>query len=155
MIPRPKLLAIPIVLSVLVACAVLLLMAPRAKADGAYFYPRALLQQDECGTWAEDGQGGVLWDSTGACWEGGGPVEFGWRGGGDVAWSAREINGAMTGKDFGALAVFEYLYVEDGLWLIVVDVAIPSTDPPIGPPEDGTGDPVGGGGGGGGGCVAC
>lgn len=134
----------------LVLVLVLVATGAEARADAAYFYPRAMLQVDGCGTWAEDGNGGILWDSTGACWEGGGPVEFGYFGGGDVAWSAREINGPMTGKHWGAVALFEYLLTEDGLWLLVTDVAVP-VDPGggFGVPDDGTGDP------GDGGCPTC
>lgn len=113
------------------------LLATIARADAVYIYPPDHQQRDAQYTWAWDDNGGLLLDNAGPD----GPIDYGWRGGGDVAWYGRDLTGTMIGKDHGFIAMFQYLYDVDGtLYLIVTDVA---AEPDGGvEPSDGTGDPL-------------
>lgn len=123
--------------------AIVMVLCGEVLADAVYVYPPDHQQVDAQYVWAWDDNGGLLLDNAGPD----GPVDYGWRGGGDVAWYGRDFTGTMVGKDHGFLATFEYLYDVDGtLYLIVRDVA---AEPDGGAePGGGVGDP-------GDGCPTC
>lgn len=118
--------------------AIVMVLCGETLADAVYVYPPDHQQRDAQYTWAWDDAGGLLLDNAGPD----GPVDYGWRGGGDVAWYGRDFTGDMVGKDHGFVAFFRYIYDDSNgvLYLIVTDVA---AEPGGGAePSDGTGDPL-------------
>ena len=74
--------------------AIVMVLCGETLADAVYVYPPDHQQRDAQYTWAWDDAGGLLLDNAGPD----GPVDYGWRGGGDVAWYGRDFTGDMVGK---------------------------------------------------------